>query len=190
MSDTDDELKLIEVSQKHFTDLFVYQARQRLDSIRFYLLAAAVGANVIVGAGASNLAKGVIAAIAGFITLIFLRLDYRNAQIVEVDEKPLRYLQELTRKRMSVSEEWVTFSSVEKGRSRLASYGSLVPALYGLIWAAWFTASVFFIYRWLGTGLISEVLVFVYSFFLLSAGCWATFCDKPKHPAEVREQEP
>ena len=96
----DDEIRELELYHKHYTDLFIYQARQRIDSIRFFMLAVAVLASAIAALGASDFAKTVLALVGGLVTLLFLRLDYRNSQIVDLDEKPLRELQKLTRKRM------------------------------------------------------------------------------------------
>ncbi|MFN6935539.1 MAG: hypothetical protein ACK4NZ_10360 [Tsuneonella sp.] len=177
--------KVLEACQKHYTDLFVYQARQRIDSIRFYLIAVAVGANAIVGAGTSNAAKSVIALIAGTITLIFLRLDYRNAQIVEIDEKPLRYLQKQTQLAFSVNDSWVTFGVAEERRGKLASYGDLIPLLYGVIWFSWFTACSFFAWRWSVSMGFPIIFPLALSFALLVFGLVATFAARPGSADEV-----
>jgi len=185
----DDDVKELELYHKHFTDLFVYQARQRIDTIHFFMLAVAVAANAVVAAGASNFAKAVIAFVAGLVTIVFLRLDFRNAQIVEIDEKPLRYLQALTRKRMQVSQEWVTFQVAEDNARSLASYGLLVPAMYIFVLLSWFVTSAYFAYRWAEAINLHLAYPIVFACALLLLGIVATVYGKPKPSVAVTKEE-
>lgn len=182
MANVDD--KMIELHYKHYTDLFIYQARQRIDSIRFYLIAVAVASNVIVDSGSSNFAKAVIATVAGLVTIIFLRLDYRNAQIVELDEKPLKYLQSITQSKMNASNEWVTFREAER-KGFWVSYGTLVPILYSLIWISWFCAAVIFAFRWIESRDLPQFYAQIFCVLLIVVGLLGTFCGKPEKPKDV-----
>jgi len=177
----------LEAARKHYSDLFIYQAKQRLDSIRFFLIAVAIAANGIVAAGPSNGAKVIIAFIAGFVTLIFLRLDYRNAKILEVDEKPLSYIQQKSREHFGVSKEWITFDVVNHKNGFLSTYGALIPLLYSTIWFAFFSSSCFFFYRWLPTRNMSTDLVVPYAALIFSLGFLGTFICKPSPPSDVKE---
>ena len=179
--------KLLEVFYKHYTDLFMYQARQRLDAIRFFFVGYAVLANALVSVASYPWAAFAISMISGIVSLIFLRLDYRNAQIVEIDEKPLKCLQSYTRTIIGSGEYWETFSRLDhkSGRQPLATYGTLVPALYGVFWASSFSTATFFLFRALNS--MEEnvqmdgplLLTVIGAVVLLGIGLGATFWRRP-----------
>jgi len=126
--------KEFEAYSKHYTDLFIYQARQRLDAIRFFFVGFAVLANIMADGSRNPWERMFIGVGAGIIALVFLRLDFRNAQIVEIDEKPLKALQEYAMRRTGGGDAWRTFERCDHERKRLTSYGHLVWLIYAIAW--------------------------------------------------------
>lgn len=141
------DAKIVEIISKHYTDLYIYQARQRLDSIRFFFVGYAVFATAVTGLAVADhkLAASILSGIAGIVSLIFLRLDYRNAQIVEIDEKPLMGLQKFIRDLVGADESWETFKRCDQ-TSLLISYRSLAVCLYSVFWVTSFAASTALVY--------------------------------------------
>lgn len=181
MPDLDDP-KEFEAYSKHYTDLFIYQARQRLDSIRFFFIGFAVFANVIFSGQISN--KWVVIVIslaAGIISIVFMRLDFRNAQIVEIDEKPLKDLQEFARSRVGGSNAWRTFERCDYERKRFTSYGELVSAIYVVAWVTTFGFAIYLLSAELQAEGIKawQIIVAVFSVILFIFGYVATVV-KPK----------
>jgi hypothetical protein len=73
----------------HARSQFQYHAKQRLDSIRYYFIAygiftAAYFNSTVVKRPAYTF---LVAVTAAFITVAFWALDFRNAQMVEIDER-------------------------------------------------------------------------------------------------------
>jgi hypothetical protein len=101
----------------------------------------------MVNANTEPLARSAMVLPGGLGTIIFLRLDYRNSQIVDINEKPLRYLESLTRNRMGFNGAWATFEKSHNARRQSTTYGALIPALYILIWISWFSSAVIFLSR-------------------------------------------
>lgn len=175
-----DYVKELDMYHKHYTDLFMYQARQRIDSVRYFLIGVAVLASVMINTRAEIWAQFSVAVLGGLGTIIFLRLDYRNAQIVELNAKPLRYLQRITRDRMGVSDAWVTFDVSQSERRAFASYGTLIPALYILIWLSWFCSAAIYFYRAVDGSPCRVLLTIIISAILAVIGMFGLFAGKPQ----------
>ena len=130
--------KEFEAYSKHYTDLFIYQARQRLDAIRFFFVGFAVLANIMADSSQGPGTRMFIGLGAGLIALVFMRLDFRNAQIVEIDEKPLKALQDFAARRVDGGDAWRTFARCDAERRKFTSYGGLVWIIYSVAWAGSF----------------------------------------------------
>lgn len=130
--------KEFEAYSKHYTDLFIYQARQRLDAIRFFFVGIAVLANIMADSSKGHWERLFVGFGAGVIAIIFMRLDFRNAQIVEIDEKPLKALQEYAMRRTGGGDAWRTFERCDHERQKFTSYGHLVWIIYAIAWVGSF----------------------------------------------------
>ena len=136
-------IKSIEPILKHYTELFVYQARQRLDAIRFFFVGYALLANGVIQLfEVENYLMGaLLAVLSGAVSIIFLRLDYRNAEIVEIIERPLSDLQWFLARAGGGGNIWQTFEGCDSEKHRWTKYGRLAPALFILFWIGSFAAT-------------------------------------------------
>lgn len=141
------DVKLLESLTKHYTDLFTYQARQRLDAIRFFFVGYALLATALVSLIESDHfeAAAAVAFFSGLVSLVFLRLDYRNAQIVEINEKPLKGIQAFLGELVGGGAGWETFERCDKSRQTFTTYGTLAPALFSLFWVASFLSTAYLV---------------------------------------------
>ncbi len=179
-----DYVKELEMYHKHYTDLFMYQARQRIDSVRYFLIGVAILASVMVNENAEIWAQFWVAIVGGFGTIIFLRLDYRNAQIVEINARPLRYLQRITKDRMGVNDAWVTFDVSQSEKRFSTSYGVLIPALYIIIWLSWSSSALVYLDRAVETSPCELLLKLIVTSILATLGILGVL-GKPRTGREV-----
>lgn len=96
----------------HARSQFQYHAKQRLDSIRYYFIAYGIFATAYFNSFGAHrpIYTAVVALTAGGITAAFWVLDWRNAQMVEIDEDSVIELEAEVARKYSLKE----FEAVKK----------------------------------------------------------------------------
>jgi hypothetical protein len=123
---------------KFYTEQFKYSASQRISTIQYFVAAFAFltgGYTTLVTAKAEPpmYARFVVAFAAYLLTLAFARLDRRNKQIVELDEKPLIRLQTAIARALNEDDRrWHSFELRDGRAEHFTTYGSLVPFIYSI----------------------------------------------------------
>lgn len=167
--------KIIEALSKHYTDLFIYQARQRLDSIRFFFVGYAFLAAAVTNLATANKieAAAALSFLGGIISILFLRLDYRNGQLVEITEKPLKGLQEFFSDLAGADDSWRMFARCDVQRRFFTNYGLLVSILYCVFWLTSFATATLLMHSLLKSSSWSDdasTATFMIAFLLLLLG--------------------
>ncbi len=127
---------------EHVRSQFQYHARQRLESIRYFFAALAVFsvAYVSAHAGKASASGGidsqsaptvplVLSLTALLVTLAFWALDYRNAQLVQIDELAVREIE----RQVAMKYGLVSFEAVAacEKPGQLRRYGNVMKFIFG-----------------------------------------------------------
>lgn len=124
----------LDAALNHARDLFVYHATQRHQSLRFYILALAA---IIAGFGGlisasfgieRQISLFVLAVVFLFVNGIFSRLDKRNAELVQNNERSLIELEQLKSKQSGLK----SFNMTARGDEPTEqTYSKLMPRFFG-----------------------------------------------------------
>jgi hypothetical protein len=124
----------IEALLEHTRSLFQYHAGQRHDSIRNFFIAFGLFLAVDVTAHTSNNSYAdyirlILDTTILILTLIFWGLDYRNSQMVEIDEKALKEIE----KEVSDTYALLSFNLSEswEQKTQFRRYGNLMKITFG-----------------------------------------------------------
>jgi|GEM_PF-4105093 hypothetical protein len=121
---------------KFYTEQFKYSASQRISTIQYFVAAFAflTGGYTTLATAKSDppaFARLVVALTAYSLTIAFARLDKRNKQIVELDEKPLIRLQTAIKFALKDDDpRWESFALRDNEAQYFTTYGSVVPLIY------------------------------------------------------------
>jgi hypothetical protein len=131
----EDPLKL---ALDHSRALFIYHANQRITSLNYYFVAIAIFISGFGFVSASSLKPvdramvGLVLSISGvFLTRCFMRLDLRNIQLVDCNEKLLKYAEEQMAN-LTGCEDWRITAHSDIAESRQHRYGTIVPHIFYL----------------------------------------------------------
>ena len=156
-ADTSD--KRFEWLAKQYYDLFSYHAAQRLTAFNFFIVSLSFFSNafaMFVTRTQGNdtyfeLAAG-LAIVAWLLTLFFARLDKRNEQIIQINEKPLKRMQQAVAEHFEDqnvalhsdgdgnANVFRTFREADKSYP-FRTFGSILPWLFTLAAAACLTGA-------------------------------------------------
>lgn len=151
-----------EVIAKHYYDLFAYHAAQRLTTFNFFIVSLSFFCNafaLLVTKGSEGndkffyIASG-LAMFSCALIVLFARLDRRNAQIIEINEKPLRRLQATFAERIGTAATQGDFETVKASDVQAyhgQTFSQLIPFIYVVAMALaclGMFASWFLIERW------------------------------------------
>ncbi|MGC1305436.1 MAG: hypothetical protein WA840_23950 [Caulobacteraceae bacterium] len=132
-----EESKGFEAIYKQYYDLFSYHATQRLTTFNFFMVTISFLSNayatlITKSDGSSKLywMSASLALAAYVLVILFGRLDRRNEQIVEINEKPINKLQEMLSNKLGGDPIWRTFEETDKKARRLGTFGTLLPLIY------------------------------------------------------------
>lgn len=153
--------KRFEWLAKQYYDLFSYHAAQRLTAFNFFIVSLSFFSNafaMFVTRTQGNdtyfeLAAG-LAIVAWLLTLFFARLDKRNEQIIQINEKPLKRMQQAVAEHFEDhnvalhgdgdgnANVFRTFREADKSYP-LRTFGSILPWLFTLAAAACLTGAAY-----------------------------------------------
>ena len=139
---------------KQYYDLFAYHAAQRLTAFNFFIVSLSFFSNAyatfITRSQGDQLyynpALG-LALVAWLLTIFFARLDKRNEQIIQINEEPLKKLQQavashfeskgtaLDQDGHACANVFRTFREADKSY-RFRTFGSLLPSIFTIAAAA------------------------------------------------------
>jgi hypothetical protein len=134
------DAKYFEIIFKHYLDLFTYHAAQRLSTFRYFYFAFSVSATafatLLSGATGtdSDLRLGwgafALACATYLLILAFARLDRRNEQIINLNEAPLKKIQEMIAAGFDGSDEWRTLEQSDSHARILTTFRHLLPGIF------------------------------------------------------------
>jgi hypothetical protein len=140
----DGDSKRFEWMAKQYYDLFAYHAAQRLTAFNFFLVSlsffSTAYATLISRSDAPTdkyfPVAGFLASAAYLLVVAFGRLDKRNEQIININEKPLIRIQRAIRLGLAPEGEegdevWETFVQADRSYP-LRTFGSILPIIYSL----------------------------------------------------------
>lgn len=185
----DETDKRFEWLAKQYYDLFSYHAAQRLTAFNFFIVSLSFFSNafaMFVTRTQGNdtyfeLAAG-LAIVAWLLTLFFARLDKRNEQIIQINEKPLKRMQQAVAEHFEDQKVALhsdgdgnanvfrTFREADKSYP-LRTFGSILPWLFTLAAAACLTGAAYattktgllpfcaVIWGWIGLLLVTLLVV-------------------------------
>lgn len=133
-----EDFKRFEAVSKHYHDVFNYHAGQRLTSFNFFILSLSFFSNgyaILISKGEQDhrfflVAAGLAMASYGLV-IMFGRLDKRNEQIIEIDERPILLIQRVFQARYGGS-GWESFRAMEDEKKPFCSFGRILPRIYTL----------------------------------------------------------
>lgn len=122
----------------HYGTMFTYDAGQRLSTFQYFLTAFAfltAAFTTIVNvksdmARLPQLAAPMVCAAAYLLAVLFGRLDKRNAQVIRLDQEPIRLLQAAIGAEFGDSPAWHSFRESAARAQIVTTYGVLIPGVY------------------------------------------------------------
>ncbi len=142
-----DHAKYLEVILKHYTDLFIYHAAQRLSTFRYFLAAFSIlvasFASLITRYDSNQvplqserfvLAAGVLSVAVFLLTITFARLDKRNEQIIHINELPIKAVQTWISVNLPVAgashDQWNCLLRTDNLAKPVTTFSTLIPVVY------------------------------------------------------------
>lgn len=186
------DTKRFEWMAKQYYDLFAYHAAQRLTAFNFFLVSlsffSTAYATLIARSevsGPKYYSVGAALAFAAYLLVVaFGRLDKRNEQIININEKPLIRIQRAIRLGLADDgsegdEVWETFVQADRSY-RGRTFGDLLPVIYTLAATACAAGAV---YGFTGPG--DSLDPFYFTVWLLLAGAAFVLIKFPLGPARA-----
>lgn len=133
-----EDFKRFEAVSKHYHDIFNYHAGQRLTAFNFFVISLSFFSNgyaTLVTKGKDDPRYLLVAAglsVATYLLVIsFGRLDKRNEQIILIDERPIKRIQQIFAARYG-GDEWQTFLAMDNEAKPFRTFGRILPRIYTL----------------------------------------------------------
>lgn len=135
---------LFQIIIEHYYGNFSYHSKQRLTTFNFFIVSLSFfctayamlikNAWVLTANDPNDSKYKLMASFVAFISyvlvIMFRGLDCRNETIININEKPLKNIQELFSKEFG-DKEWKTFKLSDDKSGILATYGTVMPFIYG-----------------------------------------------------------